>query len=134
MDALGPLELTVAPREFTCVVGPSGCGKSTLLRIAAGLPRPSTGTLSAKYRAPAPLQVAPDKGEFERESLDVTLKMLPTPEALPLLAFDIRWVAGSFSPSSHSKSGLWVRLKDGETAADVNMSDRRLGTMIGKAR
>ncbi|MDX3248095.1 ABC transporter substrate-binding protein, partial [Streptomyces sp. ME18-1-4] len=112
----------------------------------------ATGTLSAEYTAP--LQVALGKGEFEREGLDVTLKVLPTPEALPLLAkgdvdalwaapeaavmngvragFDIRWVAGNFSPSSHSKSGLWVRLKDGETAADVKMSDRRLGTMIGK--
>ena len=44
VDALGPLDLTVAPGEFVCLVGPSGCGKSTLLRIAAGLLRPSTGT------------------------------------------------------------------------------------------
>jgi NitT/TauT family transport system substrate-binding protein len=102
----------------------------------------------------APLQVALDKGEFEREGLDVTLKVLPTPDALPLLAkgdvdalwaapeaavmngirggFDIRWVAGNFSPAPASRSGLWVRLKDGETAADVRMADRSLGTMIGK--
>ncbi|MGR3869895.1 ATP-binding cassette domain-containing protein [Streptomyces graminifolii] len=45
VDALGPLELTVAPGEFVCLVGPSGCGESTLLRIAAGLLRPTTGTL-----------------------------------------------------------------------------------------
>ncbi|MEU2282800.1 ABC transporter substrate-binding protein [Streptomyces sp. NPDC013178] len=112
----------------------------------------ATGTLSAEYVAP--LQVALDKGEFEREGLDVTLKVLPTPDALPLLAkgdvdalwaapeaavmngirggFDIRWVAGNFSPDPASRSGLWVRLKDGETAADVRMADRSLGTMIGK--
>jgi NitT/TauT family transport system substrate-binding protein len=112
----------------------------------------ATGTLSAEYVAP--LQVALDKGEFEKEGLDVTLKVLPTPDALPLLAkgdidalwaapeaavmngvkggFDIKWVAGNFSPDPHSKSGLWVRLKDGQTAADVTMSGRRLGTMIGK--
>jgi len=45
VEALGPLDLTVAPGEFVCLVGPSGCGKSTLLRIAAGLLRPSAGTL-----------------------------------------------------------------------------------------
>ncbi|MEU5123309.1 ABC transporter substrate-binding protein [Streptomyces asoensis] len=112
----------------------------------------ATGTLSAEYVAP--LVVALDKGEFAREGLDVTLKVLPTPEALPLLAkgdvdalwaapeaavmngvrggFDIRWVAGNFSPGPGSKSGLWARLKDGESAADVTLSGRRLGTMIGK--
>lgn len=48
VDALGPLDLTVAPGEFVCLVGPSGCGKSTLLRIAAGLLRPSRGTLEIR--------------------------------------------------------------------------------------
>lgn len=112
----------------------------------------ATGTLSAEYVAP--LQVALDKGEFAQEGLDVTLRVLPTPDALPLLAkgdvdalwaapeaavmngirggFAIRWVAGNFSPDPASRSGLWVRLKDGETAADVRMADRSLGTMIGK--
>ncbi|WP_031479394.1 ABC transporter substrate-binding protein [Streptomyces bicolor] len=112
----------------------------------------ATGTLSAEYVAP--LQVALDKGEFKRESLDVTLKVLPTPDALPLLAkrdidalwaapeaavmngikggFDIKWVAGNFSPDPNSKSGLWVRLKEGDTANHVTMAGRKLGTMIGK--
>ncbi|MFG2272337.1 ABC transporter substrate-binding protein [Streptomyces chartreusis] len=112
----------------------------------------ATGTLSAEYVAP--LQVALDKGEFEKEGLDVTLKVLPTPDALPLLAkgdidalwaapeaavmngvkggFDIKWVAGNFSPAPKSKSGLWVRLKEGESASQVAMAGRRMGTMIGK--
>ncbi|MFD3619812.1 ABC transporter substrate-binding protein [Streptomyces sp. NPDC058676] len=112
----------------------------------------ATGTLSAEYVAP--LQVAVDKGEFKKEGLDVTLKVLPTPDALPLLAkgdidaqwaapeaavmngvrggFDIRWVAGNFSPDPESKSGLWVRLKKGESADQVAMAGRKLGTMIGK--
>ncbi len=102
----------------------------------------------------APLQVALDKGEFKKEGLDVTLKVLPTPDALPLLAkgdidaqwaapeaavmngirggFDIRWVAGNFSPDPQSKSGLWVRLKKGESTDRVAMAGRKLGTMIGK--
>ncbi|SDN70596.1 NitT/TauT family transport system substrate-binding protein [Streptomyces sp. cf386] len=112
----------------------------------------ATGTLSAEYVAP--LHVALDKGEFRKEGLDVTLKVLPTPDALPLLAkgdidalwaapeaavmngvkggFDIKWVAANFSPDPDSKSGLWVRLKDGDTANRVTMAGRKLGTMIGK--
>ncbi|MBT2417550.1 ABC transporter substrate-binding protein [Streptomyces sp. ISL-22] len=112
----------------------------------------ATGTLSAEYVAP--LQVALDKGEFEKEGLDVELKVLPTPDALPLLAkgdidalwaapeaavmngiksgFDIKWVAGNFSPDPKSKSGLWVRLSEGESANRVTMAGRKLGTMIGK--
>lgn len=33
------LSMTVAPREFVCIVGPSGCGKTTLMNIVAGLDR-----------------------------------------------------------------------------------------------
>lgn len=52
----------------------------------APLPEPrkitiATGTLSAEYVAP--LQVALDKGEFKKEGLEVTLKVLPTPDSLP---------------------------------------------------
>ncbi|MEU1294248.1 ABC transporter substrate-binding protein [Streptomyces sp. NPDC005840] len=112
----------------------------------------ATGTLAAEYAAP--LEVALDKGEFAKEGLDVTLKVLPTPDALPLLAkgdvdalwaapeaavmngirggFDIRWVAGNFSPDPASRSGLWVRLRSGESAARVRLAGRSLGTMIGK--
>ncbi|MFI6942245.1 ABC transporter substrate-binding protein [Streptomyces sp. NPDC050418] len=112
----------------------------------------ATGTLSAEYVAP--LQMAVEKGEFKKEGLDVELKVLPTPDALPLLAkgeidvqwaapeaavmnginggFDIKWVASNFGPAPESKSGLWVRLKDGESAEKVPMAGRTMGTLIGK--
>jgi NitT/TauT family transport system ATP-binding protein len=44
--ALEQVSLSVAAGEFVSIVGPSGCGKSTLLRVAAGLTRPSAGTVS----------------------------------------------------------------------------------------
>jgi putative ABC transport system ATP-binding protein len=43
--ALGPLDLDVAAGSFTAIMGPSGSGKSTLLHCAAGLDRPSSGTV-----------------------------------------------------------------------------------------
>ncbi|MFC7304946.1 ABC transporter ATP-binding protein [Streptomyces monticola] len=54
LHALGPVDLDIAPGEFTCIVGPSGCGKSTLLRIAAGLLRPSAGRLEIRTDSPRP--------------------------------------------------------------------------------
>jgi len=46
VEAIARLDLDVAEREFVSLVGPSGCGKSTALRIAAGLARPSAGTIA----------------------------------------------------------------------------------------
>lgn len=112
----------------------------------------ATSTLAAEYVAP--LQIALAKGEFAKEGLEVEVKVLPTPEALPLLAkgeidalwaapeaavvngidsgFDIRWVAGNFSPDPESRSGLWARVPKGEKPSSVSLADRRIGTLIGK--
>jgi NitT/TauT family transport system ATP-binding protein len=44
-DAVASVTLSVEPGEFVSILGPSGCGKSTLLKVAAGLVRPSRGTV-----------------------------------------------------------------------------------------
>src|SRR5213082_2815015 len=46
LEALGPLDLTVADGEFVTLIGPSGCGKSTLFNIVAGIDEPSTGVVA----------------------------------------------------------------------------------------
>ncbi|MFD5397430.1 ABC transporter ATP-binding protein [Streptomyces sp. NPDC127097] len=43
--ALHPVDLAVARGRFLAVMGPSGSGKSTLLQCAAGLDRPTAGTV-----------------------------------------------------------------------------------------
>ncbi|MER6956365.1 ABC transporter ATP-binding protein [Streptomyces sp. NPDC000618] len=45
VHALRGIDLTLARGGFTAVMGPSGSGKSTFLQCAAGLDRPSAGTV-----------------------------------------------------------------------------------------
>jgi NitT/TauT family transport system ATP-binding protein len=45
VQALDPIDLTIAEGQFLCIVGPSGCGKTTLLRIIAGLEQATEGTV-----------------------------------------------------------------------------------------
>ncbi|REE97691.1 ABC transporter ATP-binding protein [Thermomonospora umbrina] len=45
VTALGGISLSLSGGTFTAVMGPSGSGKSTLLQVAAGLDRPTSGTV-----------------------------------------------------------------------------------------
>ena len=45
--ALSDISLAIGDGEFVSVVGPTGCGKSTLLNLAAGLLRPTEGSISS---------------------------------------------------------------------------------------
>ncbi|GAA3388015.1 ABC transporter ATP-binding protein [Cryptosporangium minutisporangium] len=45
-EAIRDVSVALAAGELVCLVGPSGCGKTTLLKCAAGLMRPSGGTVT----------------------------------------------------------------------------------------
>ncbi len=42
------LTFSVNEGEFVAIIGPSGCGKTTLLSLAAGLLKPSAGTIESR--------------------------------------------------------------------------------------
>ena len=46
VQALDRVSLEVRPGELTALIGPDGAGKTTLIRLAAGLLRADSGTLS----------------------------------------------------------------------------------------
>jgi NitT/TauT family transport system ATP-binding protein len=46
VEAIRDVSISLAIGEFVCLVGPSGCGKTTLLKCAAGLLRPTDGTIT----------------------------------------------------------------------------------------
>ncbi|MFP6748262.1 MAG: ABC transporter ATP-binding protein [Alphaproteobacteria bacterium] len=60
---LHDISLTVPAGELVCLLGPSGCGKTTLLRIAAGLERLQTGsvTIDEEVVAAARVQLPPEE-------------------------------------------------------------------------
>src|SRR5918996_6067021 len=44
--ALDGINVELSPGSFTAIMGPSGSGKSTFLHVAAGLDRPTSGTVA----------------------------------------------------------------------------------------
>lgn len=50
VQALGPLNLSIAEGDFVALVGPSGSGKTTLLNLIGGLDQPSSGRLTVDGR------------------------------------------------------------------------------------
>ncbi len=51
VQALAPIDLSVAAGRTTVLIGPSGCGKSTLIRLMVGLIAPDTGTVRFAHQA-----------------------------------------------------------------------------------
>jgi len=65
-SVLDNISLTVPAGELVCLLGPSGCGKTTLLRIAAGLERLQSGTVTIDEEvvASAEVQIDPERRQI----------------------------------------------------------------------
>ena len=65
-NVLDNISLTVPAGELVCLLGPSGCGKTTLLRIAAGLERLQSGTVTIDEEvvASAEVQIDPERRQI----------------------------------------------------------------------
>ena len=48
--AIDDVSVSVAKKEFVCLLGPSGCGKSTLLNMVAGFEKPTQGQVEVDGR------------------------------------------------------------------------------------
>jgi NitT/TauT family transport system substrate-binding protein len=112
----------------------------------------TSGTLAAEFVAP--LQVAIDQGEFEAENLNVRIEQVPPADSIQLLGqgevdavwsapeagfvngvesgFDLRWVAGNYSTSPESESGLWVRSEGGAEPDIAELQGGTLASIVGK--
>jgi ABC-type nitrate/sulfonate/bicarbonate transport system ATPase subunit len=76
------LDLTIAEREFVCILGPSGCGKTTLLQMLAGLVRPDEGTITIDGRP----VVGPGR---DRGMVFQDFALLPWADAVSNIAFGL---------------------------------------------
>ncbi|MGI8769152.1 MAG: ATP-binding cassette domain-containing protein, partial [Propionibacteriaceae bacterium] len=46
VPAVDQVDMSVGPGQVLCIVGESGCGKTTTARMAAGLTKPTGGTVA----------------------------------------------------------------------------------------
>ncbi len=109
---------------------PKPLAKRGTMRMAVGLP-------SAEYFAP--IAIGLQKGEFEKENLDLQIVVMPGSDALQLMAarrldadwasvdatflnavsqgFELAWTVANFSSSPENKAGLWAQ--KGTTLKDL---------------
>lgn len=93
VNILRGIDLAVAPGERIGVVGPSGSGKSTMMMIAAGLERPSVGTVRIAGQDLADMD-EDDLALFRRDRIGIVFQsfhLVPTMTALENVAVPLEF-------------------------------------------
>jgi NitT/TauT family transport system substrate-binding protein len=110
----------------------------------------TSSTWSAEFTSA--VVYAKAKGEFDKENLDVELKVVPPADQIQLLGtgqtdaaytapdaafvnstttgFDLRWVAGNFSAPAASKTGFWMKT-DGGHADVASLKGKTIASAVG---
>ena len=89
--AVSDFSLDIAPGEIVSLVGPSGCGKTTLLRLAAGVERPSAGSILINEREVAGGSFEPP----ERRGVGLMFQdfaLFPHLSNLANVVFGLKWL------------------------------------------
>jgi NitT/TauT family transport system substrate-binding protein len=165
---------TASSRSSAPTAGVKGCGADSWTnpsndspdrapaRCAPNTPAPKplaarkslkigVNNLSSEYVAV--LRYAIEHGEFDKENLDVELKVVPSADAFTQAAeggldgvysatnagmvnavkagFDLRWVFGNYSPDPASKTGLWVSASHGKPKSLKSLSGTKIASVAG---
>jgi NitT/TauT family transport system ATP-binding protein len=84
LKALEDVSLACEPGSFTALIGPSGCGKSTILRLALGLERADTGSVSVGGASPEAATASGATGVAFQDSALLPWRSVEGNIALPL--------------------------------------------------
>lgn len=108
--AVQGISVDLDAHEFLAIVGPTGCGKSTLLNVAAGLLRPSAGTVHVFAEPLAGLNAAAGY-LFQQDAL------MPWKTALENVAIGLT-VAGVPAGDANQRAREWLARVGLSTFAD----------------
>ncbi|HWW10923.1 MAG TPA: ABC transporter ATP-binding protein [Brevundimonas sp.] len=92
LQALKPVDLTIAKGEIFALLGPNGAGKTTLISIVCGIVTPSSGTVTA------------DGHDIQKDYRKARTVIGLVPQELTTDAFETVWATVTFSRGLFGKA------------------------------
>ena len=111
LQALKPIDLTIAKGEIFALLGPNGAGKTTLISILCGIVTPSTGTVIA------------DGHNIQSEYRAARSKIGLVPQELTTDAFETVWDTVSFSRGLFGKPANPAHIE--KVIKDLSLWDKK---------